>query len=77
MFCPKCGKINPDDGVLCNGCNAQLHEEKGKEPKKRFGTILTAIIVAIAIAVSCFIIVSVSGCTDSNPDGDDFEIVQF
>ena len=77
MFCPKCGRINPDDGDVCKGCSSPLHEAKTVVPKKKFGTVLTAIIVAIAIAVSCFVIASISGCSDNSYEGEDYEVVQF
>lgn len=77
MFCPKCGRINPDDGDACKGCSAPLHEGKAEVPKKRFGVVFVAIFVAIAIAVSCFVIASISGCSDNSYEDDDFEIVQF
>ena len=34
MFCPKCGKINPDTEKLCSGCGAELREEQVIAPKK-------------------------------------------
>ncbi|MGN1098693.1 MAG: zinc-ribbon domain-containing protein, partial [Clostridia bacterium] len=37
VFCPKCGKMNPDDRDLCSGCGAVLHEPKPEQPKKKKG----------------------------------------
>ena len=52
MFCPKCGKMNPDDKELCSGCGAVLHESGPEKPKKKspVGKII-AIIAAAAVAV--------------------------
>ena len=52
MFCPKCGKMNPDDGELCSGCGATLHESEPNKPKKKSSTgKIIAIIAAAAVAV--------------------------
>ncbi len=51
MFCPKCGKMNPDDREKCSGCGAILHEEKpqaNKNKKSPIGKII-AIIAALAV----------------------------
>ncbi len=52
MFCPKCGKMNPDERENCSGCGAVLHEPKAEEPKKKkslAGRIIAAI-AALAVA---------------------------
>lgn len=52
MFCPKCGKMNPDDREKCSGCGAVLHEAGAPTPKKKkspAGKII-AIIAALAVA---------------------------
>lgn len=59
MFCPKCGKINPDNEERCSGCNAVLHEETAPAPtkssKKTLKVVITAIVlVVIAIAILFF-----------------------
>ncbi len=63
MFCPKCGKINPDNNETCSGCAAPLHEEIEKEsPKKKnsWGRILLAVvIIAIAVVV---VTLALNGC---------------
>lgn len=53
MFCPKCGKMNPDDREFCSGCNAVLHEpqEEKSKKKKGIGGKIIAIIVAAAVVV--------------------------
>ena len=63
MFCPKCGKINPDNNEICSGCNAPLHDENEKKaPAKKvnIGKILIAVaIVAIAVVA---VVLFLSGC---------------
>ncbi len=58
MFCPKCGKINPDNEEKCSGCNAILHEEKAPEPvknnKKILKTVIAAIVLIAVVAVVVF-----------------------
>ena len=53
MFCPKCGKMNPDDREKCSGCGAVLHEAVAPAPKKKkngaAGKII-AVIAALAVA---------------------------
>ncbi len=53
MFCPKCGKMNPDDREFCSGCNAVLHEPKPEVQKKKGGAKgkIIALIAAAAVAV--------------------------
>lgn len=53
MFCPKCGKMNPDDREFCSGCNAVLHEPKEEAPKKKNNALgkIIAIIAAAAVVV--------------------------
>lgn len=63
MFCPKCGKINPDNNEVCSGCNAPLHDENEKKPpekKAKLGKILlTAAIIVIAVVVAVLVL---NGC---------------
>ena len=57
MFCPKCGKINPDNEEKCSGCGAQLHEEaetqvcekKGRGMKIAFAIIVVLVIICVAV----------------------------
>lgn len=56
MFCPKCGRINPDDDITCKGCGAPLHEEENTEAEKKRGLsrwvlIVPAALAAVAVAV--------------------------
>ena len=56
MFCPKCGRINPDDNELCAGCGSPLHEEKEETNKKnsrgtRKKVVAAAIVLAAVLAV--------------------------
>ncbi len=52
MFCPKCGKMNPDDREKCSGCGAVLHEEEPRNAKKKKSPVgkIIAIIAALAVA---------------------------
>ncbi len=52
LFCPKCGKMNPDDRENCSGCGAVLHESKEQAPRKKtaVGKII-ALIAAAAVVV--------------------------
>lgn len=58
MFCPKCGKINPDSEEKCTGCGAVLHEEKTSEPvknnKKTLKTVIAAILVVALVGAAVF-----------------------
>ena len=54
MFCPKCGRINPDEEELCKGCGAKLHEETEKplkKSKKSLKGIIIAFVVILIVAV--------------------------
>ncbi len=55
MFCPKCGRINPDEEIVCKGCGATLHEEKEEVAPQNKGLIkklvIAAVIIIIAVAV--------------------------
>lgn len=66
MFCPKCGKMNPDDREKCSGCGAVLHEPKAEAPKKKNGAIgkIVAIVAALAVAVGGTAF-AVSSCSKS------------
>ena len=61
MFCPKCGKINPDNAENCSGCNAVLHEEAPVPAKKKSIVKPLIAILAVAIVVAVVVIV-LSGC---------------
>ena len=63
MFCPKCGKMNPDERENCSGCGAVLHEPKTKAPKKKKGVAgkIIAIIAALAVAAGGTVF-AVSSC---------------
>lgn len=70
MFCPKCGKINPDNEEKCSGCGAVLHEEAaaavpGKKPR---GLKIAFAIIAVLIIV-CIVVFLLNGCgTGTLPD---------
>lgn len=53
MFCPKCGKMNPDEKELCSGCGAVLHEPNAQKPKKKkgVGAKIIAVIAAAAVVI--------------------------
>ena len=63
MFCPKCGKINPDNEEICSGCGAALHEETAVAvpPKKGNGIKIALAVIALIIIV-CIVILLFSGC---------------
>ena len=63
MFCPKCGKINPDNSEFCSGCNEQLHiENEEKKPEKKGKWLKTALIVLAVVAVVVVAVVLLGGC---------------
>jgi len=63
MFCPKCGRINPDEEVLCKGCGAVLHEEtEEKNTKKRgIGVKVAKVVVLLAVLVGA-VSFSITSC---------------
>lgn len=63
MFCPKCGKINPDNEEKCSGCGADLHAETEiKAPaKKRNGLKIVFAIIAVLIII-CILVFILNGC---------------
>lgn len=63
MFCPKCGKINPDNEEVCSGCGAVLHEETevAVSAKKGNGKKITFIIIAVLIVVILAVLL-LNGC---------------
>ena len=70
MFCPKCGKINPDTEEKCSGCGAELHEEAAvpASGKKGRGIKIAFAIIAVLIIV-CIVVFLLNGCgTATLPD---------
>lgn len=65
MFCPKCGKINPDNCERCSGCGADLHQEVVKAPEKKNHTVLKIVIVAVVVAAIVIAVVLLTGCSSS------------
>lgn len=65
MFCPKCGKINPDNGETCSGCGAELHEQVEVIPKKKNHTALKIIIAAVVVVAVVVAVVLLTGCGSS------------
>ena len=63
MFCPKCGKINPDNSEICSGCSAVLHTENEEKttPKKKKWLKRALAVVAILI-VAAIVIMLLAGC---------------
>ena len=51
MFCPKCGRINNDEDILCKGCGAALHDENEKKPEKKRGRAKAVIAALAALGV--------------------------
>ncbi len=68
MFCPKCGKINPDSGEKCSGCGAVLHEEVEVTPKKKNHKVLKIVIAAVVVIAVVVAIVLLTGCSGEIPD---------
>lgn len=66
MFCPKCGKINPDNNIECSGCGTPLGEKVAKKTQKK-GKVWK-IMAVLAIVVIALVVLILSGC--SAPDGD-------
>ena len=63
MFCPKCGKINPDNKEICSGCKAPLAQAKTEEKnKKRWKVLKIVLLVVAALVIACIIIFLLSGC---------------
>ena len=70
MFCPKCGKMNPDDREKCSGCGAVLHEEGAPAPKKKKNNAMAKIIAVIAAlaVVAGGTAVAVTSCDGQNAE---------
>ena len=62
MFCPKCGKINPDDAEKCTGCDALLHEETAPVPVKKKSKALKFIAVGFLVVAVIVAVVLLTGC---------------
>lgn len=63
MFCPKCGKINPDNEEFCSGCNAPLHESEQEKPACKKGKTIKIILAAVlVVVVAVVMVVSFGGC---------------
>lgn len=59
MFCPKCGKINPDNEEKCSGCGELLHAEtESISPvKKRNGLKIALAIIAVLIIICILVFI--------------------
>lgn len=51
MFCPKCGKINPDTEERCSGCNAVLKEQTAPVAEKKNRKVLKTVLVTLSVAI--------------------------
>ncbi len=70
MFCPKCGKINPDNAEKCTGCGALLEKAEALAASKK-GKVWKIIAAAVlVILVICVVVFLFSGCggADVRPD---------
>lgn len=66
MFCPKCGKINPDTDSLCSGCGANLHEEEKIVPKKSKNGVKIALSLVVVVAIVIVAVLILNGCNPGN-----------
>lgn len=66
MFCPKCGKINPDNNDLCSNCGAVLREGREDAPMKKNGNLKAVLTILLIIAVIAAAIVLLNGCDPGN-----------
>ncbi len=66
MFCPKCGKINPDNNDLCSNCGAVLYEGREDTPIKKNGNLKAVLTILLIIAVIAAAIVLLNGCDPGN-----------
>ena len=51
MFCPKCGRINPDENEVCKGCGAALHTEDEAVVRKSKGSFAKKLTIALVVIV--------------------------
>ncbi len=66
MFCPKCGKINPDNHDLCSNCGAVLREGREDSPMKKNANLKAVLTILLIIAVIAATIVLLNGCDPGN-----------
>ena len=63
MFCPKCGKINPDNEEKCSGCGALLREETAVAvPTKKGKGLKIAVAVIAIVVIVCILVFLLNGC---------------
>ena len=76
MFCPKCGKINPDSEEFCSGCNAPLHEKESEAPAPKKGNFVRILVAVIIVVVAAVVVVtSLGGCAKRHlPPGQKIDI---
>jgi len=59
MYCPKCGKENPDNAQLCSSCSSPLTTDTAKAApaldKKTSGLAITSLILAILSPFTCML----------------------
>ena len=67
MFCPKCGKINPDDAEKCSGCDTVFCEQESAVPaKKKSGALKWVITIAVILIIIAVVVFLLSGCSAGN-----------
>jgi hypothetical protein len=49
MYCPKCGRENPDDARICSGCNSELPAPKKVNVKTSKLAILSLVLAILAL----------------------------
>ena len=63
MFCPKCGKINPDNAQVCSGCGVSLEEEVAVTATKKKPSALKFVVAAAIIVIAVIVLVLfLNGC---------------
>ncbi len=56
MYCPKCGKENPDDAQLCHSCSSVLTSTQAQAPAlgvKTSGMAIAALVLGILSVFTC------------------------
>lgn len=66
MFCPNCGKENPDDAKTCQECGKSLVAEKAATPSKPLPTKMIAGVIGVLAVVAILIVFLVNSANTIN-----------